>query len=74
MTKQKQMKQLSLSIAAVAMAMFAASCGQPTSQGQLVGDYSNKSSYKPPTPVGMVYVPSGVLKTGYSDQDIQERS
>jgi sulfatase modifying factor 1 len=71
MTKQKQMKQLSLSIAAVAMAMFAASCGQPTSQGQLVGDYSNKSSYKAPTPVGMVYIPSGVLKTGYSDQDIQ---
>jgi len=42
MTKNTKMKQLSLSIATVAMAMFAASCGQPTSQGQLVGDYSNR--------------------------------
>lgn len=71
MTKQKQMKQLSLSIATVAMAMFAASCGRPSSQGQLVGDYSNRMNYKAPTPVGMVYVPSGVMKAGYSDQDIQ---
>lgn len=65
------MKQLSLSIATVAMAMFAASCGQPTSQGQLVGDYSNRMNYKAPTPVGMVFVPSGVMKAGYSDQDVQ---
>ncbi|MFT4062151.1 MAG: SUMF1/EgtB/PvdO family nonheme iron enzyme [Edaphocola sp.] len=64
------MKQLSLSIATVAMAMFAASCGQPASQGQLVGDYSNRSAYRPPTPVGMSYVPAGVMKSGYSDQDI----
>ncbi|WP_118950027.1 T9SS ring complex lipoprotein PorK/GldK [Taibaiella helva] len=65
------MKQLSLSIATVAMAMFAASCGQPTSQGQLVGDYSNRMNYKAPAPVGMVFVEAGVLKSGYSDQDIQ---
>src|SRR5690606_2741231 len=61
----------SLSIATVAMAMFAASCGQPTSQGQLVGDYSTRSNYRAPVPVGMVYVPAGVLKSGYSDQDIK---
>jgi sulfatase modifying factor 1 len=71
MTKNTQMKQLSLSIATVAMAMFAASCGQPTSQGQLVGDYSNRMNYKAPAPVGMVFVNAGVMKSGYSDQDIQ---
>lgn len=71
MTKHTQMKQLSLSIATVAMAIFAASCGQPTSQGQLVGDYSNRMNYKAPAPVGMVYVSSGVMKSGYSDQDIE---
>ncbi len=65
------MKQFSLGIATVAMAMFAASCGQPTSQGQVVGDYSNRLNYKPPAPVGMVFIPSGVLKSGYSDQDIR---
>jgi len=65
------MKQLSLSIATVAMAIFAASCGQPTSQGQLVGDYSNRMNYRAPAPVGMVYVNSGVMKSGYSDQDIE---
>ena len=70
MTKNTKMKQLSLSIATVAMAMFAASCGQPTSQGQLVGDYSNRTAYKAPAPVGMVFVNSGVMKSGYSDQDI----
>lgn len=70
MTKHTQMKQLSLSIATVAMAMFAASCGQPTSQGQLVGDYSTRSNYKAPTPLGMVFVNAGVMKSGYSDQDI----
>jgi formylglycine-generating enzyme required for sulfatase activity len=71
MTKNTKMKQLSLSIATVAMAMFAASCGQPTSQGQLVGDYSNRTNYRAPAPVGMVYVNSGVMKSGYSDQDIE---
>lgn len=70
MIKYKQMKQFSLSIATVALAMFAAGCGQPTSQGQLVGDYSNRTNYRAPTPLGMVYVTSGVMKTGFSDQDV----
>lgn len=63
------MRKGSLSIAIVAM-LFA-SCGRPTSQGQVVGDYNRNSSYKPPTPLGMVWVPPGYLRTGYSDQDIQ---
>lgn len=67
----KPMKQLSLSIAAAAMGMLAVGCGQPGSQGQLVGDYSNRMNYKAPTPIGMVFIPSGVLKVGYSDQDVE---
>ena len=63
------MKQLSLSIAVLAVGMFAASCGRPASQGQLTGDYT-KLNYKAPTPMGMVYVPTGVMKAGYSDQDV----
>lgn len=71
MTKYIPMKQLSLSIAAVGMAMLAASCGQPTSQGQLVGDYSNKTAYTEPAPLGMTKVPTGYMKSGYSDEDIK---
>lgn len=70
MIKIKTMKQFSMSIAVVALGMFAASCGTPTSQGQLVGE-SNKMNYKAPAPLGMVFVPSGVMKSGYSDQDVQ---
>ena len=62
------MKKLSLSIAAVAM-LFA-SCGTPGPQGQVVGANNTISNYKPPTPVGMVWVPAGYLRTGYSDQDV----
>lgn len=63
------MKQLSLSIAAVGMVMLAASCGQPTSNGQLTGDYSNRTAYTTPNPIGMVKIPTGVMKSGYSDED-----
>ncbi|RQO30059.1 gliding motility-associated lipoprotein [Taibaiella sp. KBW10] len=63
------MRKQSLSIAVVAM-LFA-SCGKPGSQGQVVGDYNTNPSYRPPTPVGMVWVPAGYLRTGYSDQDVQ---
>lgn len=63
------MKQLSLSAAAVGMVMLAASCGQPTSNGQLVGDYSNRMTYTEPVPIGMVKVPTGYMKSGYSDED-----
>lgn len=64
------MKQLSLGIAAVGM-VLASSCGKPTSQGQLVGDYSNRLAYAEPVPLGMVEIPSGVMKSGYSDEDVK---
>lgn len=64
------MKQLSLGIAAVGM-VLASSCGKPTSQGQLVGDYSNRLNYAEPVPLGMVAIPSGVMKSGYSDEDVK---
>jgi gliding motility-associated lipoprotein GldK len=64
------MKQLSLKISAVALLAFAASCGSSGSGGQLVGDNST-TTYKAPQPLGMVRVPSGVLKMGASDEDIR---
>lgn len=67
------MKQLSLKISAVALVALAASCGQSGSGGQLVGA-PNISSYKAPVPIGMVYVPSGILKMGASDQDVRGRN
>lgn len=70
-TKSNQMKQLSLSIAAAAVAMLAVSCGKSGPQGQVVGDYSNKMNYQAPVPLGMVWVPAGVMKSGAGDQDIQ---
>lgn len=71
MTKYIPMKQLSLSIAAVGMVMLATSCGSPTTPGQLVGDYSNRTTYTEPVPLGMVNIPSGVMKSGYSDEDVR---
>ncbi|HTO15597.1 MAG TPA: SUMF1/EgtB/PvdO family nonheme iron enzyme [Edaphocola sp.] len=62
------MRKHSLSIAVGALLL--ASCGKPGSQGQLVGDFNTHASYKAPTPVGMVWVPPGYLRTGYSDQDV----
>lgn len=67
------MKQLSLKISAVALIALAASCGQSGSGGQLVGA-PNMSAYKAPVPIGMVYVPSGILKMGASDQDVRGRN
>lgn len=63
------MKQLSLSISAVAIMALAASCGAPGNGGQLVGS-PNTMIYKAPVPIGMAYVPTGVLKMGSSDQDM----
>lgn len=71
MTKENPMKQLSLSIAVTGMVMLAVSCGQPITQDQLVGDYSTRMNYKQPIPHGMVNVPTGVMKSGYSDEDIK---
>jgi formylglycine-generating enzyme len=42
--------------------------GSPT--GQLVGN-KNKMSYTAPAPLGMVWVPSGTMRMGVSDQDIK---
>lgn len=72
--KRNSMKQLSLKISAVALvALAAASCGKSGSGGQLVGA-PNTTPFKAPVPVGMVYVPSGVLKMGASDQDVRGRN
>src|SRR5690554_618798 len=71
MTKYYKMKQLSLSIAVLALGMFAVGCGNQTPSGQLVGDRSNRMNYRAPTLIGMVFIPAGVMKTGYSDEDVQ---
>ena len=63
------MKQISLSISALVIMALAASCGSPGNGGQLVGS-PNMMNYKAPVPTGMVYVPTGVLKMGSSDQDM----
>lgn len=63
------MKQLSLTISAVALLALATGCGPSGNGGQLVGS-PNRMNYRSPTPVGMVFVPSGVLKMGSSDEDI----
>lgn len=63
------MKQLSLTISAVALMALATGCGSSGNGGQLVGS-PNTMAYRSPAPVGMVFVPSGVLKMGASDEDI----
>ena len=67
------MKRLSLKISALALLALAASCGKSGSGGQLVGE-PNTMNYKPPVPLGMVYVPSGVLKMGASDEDVRGKN
>jgi formylglycine-generating enzyme len=67
------MKKTSLKVSAVALLALAASCGQPVSNGQLVGDQT-RMSYRAPQPIGMVYVPSGTFKLGASDEDITGRN
>lgn len=48
-----------------------ASCGRISkkAQGQLIG-VQGRPHYTPPVPIGMVYIPSGFLHVGPSDQDI----
>lgn len=67
------MKRLSLKISAVALVALVTSCGKSGTGGQLVG-LPNTMVYKAPIPIGMVYVPSGVLKMGASDQDVRGRN
>jgi formylglycine-generating enzyme required for sulfatase activity len=72
-TTTVSMKQLSLKISAVAILAFAASCGSSGTGGQLVGE-PTVMNYKAPVPLGMVYVPSGVLKMGASDEDVRGKN
>jgi sulfatase modifying factor 1 len=67
------MKQLFLKISAVALLALVTSCGPSGTGGQLVGN-PNIMTYRPPAPLGMVWVPSGVLKAGASDEDIRGRN
>ncbi len=67
------MKKTSLKVAALALLALAASCGNPGSNGQLVGDQT-RMNYKAPLPIGMMYVPSGSFKMGASDEDIRGRN
>lgn len=67
------MKRTSLKVLSLALLALAASCGQRGSNGQLIGDQT-RSNYKPPVPIGMVYVPSGTFKLGASDEDIRGRN
>src|SRR5690606_22645366 len=67
------MKQLTLKISAIAFLAFAASCGSSGTGGQLVG-VNNSMNYKAPVPLGMVYVPTGVLIMGASDEDVRGRN
>ena len=68
------MKKTSLKVSALALlALAAASCGQPSSNGQLIGDQT-RLNYKAPLPLGMVFVPSGTFKLGASDEDIRGRN
>ncbi|MBC7552341.1 MAG: SUMF1/EgtB/PvdO family nonheme iron enzyme, partial [Taibaiella sp.] len=67
------MKRTSLKVLSLAVLAFAASCGQRGSNGQLIGDQS-RLNYNAPTPIGMVYVPSGTFKLGASDEDVRGRN
>ncbi len=67
------MKQLSLKISAFALTAMLASCGASGPEGQLVGS-PNMMAYRAPEPIGMVYVPSGVLKMGASDEDVRGKN
>lgn len=70
----RSMKNVSLKLSALALlAMAATGCGPSGTGGQLVGS-PNTLAYRPPAPLGMSYVPSGVLRMGASDEDIRGRN
>ncbi len=62
-------KRINAFFIAVACGVILNSCGGGSDQGQLVGAYSD-SDYMPPSPYGMVYVPTGILHSGISDEDM----
>lgn len=61
------MKKLQ-NLAVALLAVLVTSCGTRET-GQLIG-VQNRPSWKPINPYGMVYVPSGTLHIGPSDQDV----
>ncbi|MEZ5047331.1 MAG: SUMF1/EgtB/PvdO family nonheme iron enzyme [Chitinophagaceae bacterium] len=67
------MKQISIRLIAVSLIASLWGCaggGSGGSQGQLVGNNSKVSGIQS-APLGMVWVPSGVMHMGASDQDIR---
>jgi formylglycine-generating enzyme len=66
-------KLISRGLLAIASVSFLASCGGGASsnpQGQVVG-VTYKTNYNVPVPLGMTWVPSGVMRMGASDQDMK---
>ena len=63
-----QMRKLNLSIYALLL-LLVASCGKKQQDGQLVGAM-DRPKWGGINPYGMVYVPSGTLTIGQSDQDV----
>lgn len=64
------MKNYLLGITASSLALLTIGCGGSGPQGQLVGE-SNRVNYSTTAPTGMVWVPTGVMKAGAGDEDIQ---
>jgi gliding motility-associated lipoprotein GldK len=62
-------KLLNLAIVLLTIATIFSSCGSGGGTGQLVG-VTDRPSWKGINPYGMVYIPSGTLHIGNSDQDI----
>lgn len=62
-------KLLNLAFALLTIATILSSCGSGGGTGQLVG-VDNRPAWKGINPYGMVYIPSGTLHIGNSDQDI----
>jgi sulfatase modifying factor 1 len=65
------MKQFSLRIVALGLIVTAWGCGGVGPQGQVVGTTNKVNNPTTPSPVGMTWVPSGVMHMGSSDQDLR---
>lgn len=65
------MKQTSLRLFALGVIAALASCGSGGPSGQVVGTTNKINGAAVPTPVGMTWVPSGVMHMGASDQDVR---
>jgi gliding motility-associated lipoprotein GldK len=67
--KEINMKHAAFKLLTCVAMLTAMSCGKSGYQGQLMGSL-NRPKYSPPSAYGMVYVPSGTLHIGQSDQDV----